>query len=280
MPSFDTPRPISVTAHVEGGSVRFAAGDRLDTVVEVRPRDPQKDRDVRTAGQTTVTFEDGELTVRTPKAGMLGRIGTVDVTVELPAGSAVHATGSWTRVVGEGRLGEVRVKTSTGDVRLDTTGRLRLAAAHGEIDIDRVAGAAEISTSSGRLHVGTLEGDAVLKNSHGSTTIGTALGELRVRGANGDIVIGHAEGSVAATTAHGALRVDAVTSGQVRLETSFGSITVGVSEGTAAWLDVSSEMGQVHNALTGSEGPGKSEDTVEVRARTRFGNIEVRRARA
>ena len=37
MPSFDTPEPISVTAHVEAGSIRFTAGDRLDTVVEVRP---------------------------------------------------------------------------------------------------------------------------------------------------------------------------------------------------------------------------------------------------
>ena len=39
MPSFDTPEPISATAHVEAGSIQFSAGDRLDTVVEVRPRD-------------------------------------------------------------------------------------------------------------------------------------------------------------------------------------------------------------------------------------------------
>lgn len=37
MPSFDTPEPISATAHVEAGSIRFTAGDRADTVVEVRP---------------------------------------------------------------------------------------------------------------------------------------------------------------------------------------------------------------------------------------------------
>ena len=46
MPSFDTLEPISVTAYVYAGSIRFSASDRLDTVVEVRPRDPKKDLDM------------------------------------------------------------------------------------------------------------------------------------------------------------------------------------------------------------------------------------------
>ena len=49
---FDTPEPISATAQVEAGSIRFIAADRLDTLVGVRPRDPKKDQDVRAADQT------------------------------------------------------------------------------------------------------------------------------------------------------------------------------------------------------------------------------------
>jgi DUF4097 and DUF4098 domain-containing protein YvlB len=281
MPSFDTPEPISATAHVDAGSIRFTAGDRLDTVVEVRPRDPKRDQDVRSADQTEVTYASGVLTVRTPKQRyLLGRTGTVDVTVELPTGSRVDMTGAWAQVLGEGRLGEVRVKTSSGDVRLDTTGPLQLTASHGSITVDRIEGMAEISTSSGSLRVGTVDGPAVLKNSHGTTTVGAATGDLRVSGANGDIDIARAEGSVAATTAHGTLRVAEVARGTVQLETSYGAIEVGIREGTAAWLDVSSDRGQVRNTLTASEAPEKTEDTVEVRARTRYGNIDVRRARA
>ncbi|MGW0556978.1 DUF4097 family beta strand repeat-containing protein [Streptomyces sp. NPDC002926] len=281
MPSFDTPEPISVTAHVYAGSIRFTAGDRLDTVVEVRPRDPKRDQDVRSADQTEVTYASGVLTVRTPKhRNLVGRTGTVDVTVELPTGSRVDMTGAWAQVLGEGRLGEVRVKTSSGDVRLDTTGPLQLTASHGSITVDRIEGMAEISTSSGSLRVGTVDGSAVLKNSHGTTTVGAATGDLRVNGANGDIDIARAEGSVAATTAHGTLRVAEVARGTVQLETSYGAIEVGIREGTAAWLDVSSGRGQVSNTLTASDTPEKSEDTVEVRARTRYGNIDVRRARA
>lgn len=281
MPSFDTPEPISATAHVDAGSIRFTAGDRLDTVVEVRPRDPKRDQDVRSADQTEVTYANGVLTVRTPKQRYLvGRTGTVDVTVELPTGSRVDMTGAWAQVLGEGRLGEVRVKTSSGDVRLDTTGPLQLTASHGAITVDRIEGMAEITTSSGRLRVGTVDGPAVLKNSHGTTTVGAATGDLRVSGANGDIDIARAEGSVVATTAHGTLRVAEVARGTVQLETSYGAIEVGIREGTAAWLDVSSGFGQVRNTLTASETPEKTEDTVEVRARTRYGNIDVRRARA
>lgn len=280
MPSFDTPEPISATTHVGAGSLQFIASDRLDTVVEVRPRDPKKNRDVRAADNTEVTFAGGTLTVRTRERSFIGPGGVVDVTVELPTGSHLDVTGAWTQIFGEGRLGEVRVKTSAGDVRLDTTGPLQLTASHGSITVDRVEGPAEITTSSGSMRVGLIDGSAVLKNSHGTTTVGAATGELRVSGANGDIEIRRAEGAVTATTAHGALRVDEVARGTVQLETSYGSIEIGVREGTAAWLDASSDQGQIRNALTASDSPAETEDTVKIRARTRYGNIDVRRARA
>lgn len=280
MPSYDTPEPISVTAYVYSGSIWFTAGDRLDTVVEVRPRDPKKDQDVRTADQTEVAYAGGSLTVRTPKANLLGRGGTVDVTVELPTGSSIDMTGTGANLIGEGRLGEVHVKTSAGDVRLDTTGPLQLKASHGSITVDRVEGMAEITSSTGNVRVGLVDGPAVLKNSHGATTVGAVIGELRISGANGAIDIERAESSVTGTTTNGGLRVAEVASGTVQLETANGSIEVGVREGTAAWLDVSSNRGQVRNTLSASQTPEQSEDTVKVRARTNWGNIDVRRARA
>ncbi|MDG9723717.1 MULTISPECIES: DUF4097 family beta strand repeat-containing protein [unclassified Streptomyces] len=279
MSSFDTPEAISVIARVEAGSIQFTAGDRADTVVEVRPRDPAKDLDVRAAGQTEVACVGGVLTVRTPKSGLFGRTGTVDVSVDLPTGSRVDLTGAWTQVFGEGRLGEVRVKTSSGDVRLDATGPLTVTASHGSVTVDRVAGAAGITTSSGSVRAGLLDGPAVLKNSHGTTTVGAATGELRVSGAHGDIDIARAEDSVTATTAHGAVRLGEVARGTVQLETSTGAIEVGVRHGTAAWLDAHSGSGQVRNTLTASDAPGGFEDTVTIRARTRHGNIDVRRAK-
>lgn len=279
MPSFDTPEPISVDAHVGAGSLRIIASDRLDTVVEVRPGSPERDKDVRAAEQTEVTYAGGVLTVRTKERRLIGPSGTVDVTVDVPTGSRVDVTGSWINMLGEGRFGEARVKTSGGDIRLDATGPLQLTVSHGSLTVGRVKGTAEISTSSGSLRVGTVDGPAVLKNSHGTTSVAAVTGELRVNAAHGDIDIERAESSVTATVAHGTLRVNEVASGTVQLENSYGAIEVGVREGTAAWLDVSSERGQVRNRLADSEAPEEAEDTVKIRARTRWGNIDVRRAR-
>ncbi|MEG8279662.1 DUF4097 family beta strand repeat-containing protein [Streptomyces sp. AHA2] len=279
MPTFDTPGTLSVTARVEAGSVQFTAGDRARTVVGVRPRDADRDLDVRAAGQTEVVCAGGVLTVHTPRPGLFGRTGTVDVTVELPAGSRVELTGAWTQVFGEGRLGEVTVRTSSGDVRLEATGALTVTASHGSVTVERVEGAAAISTSSGSVRVGLLDGPAVVKNSHGTTTIGAATGELRVSGAHGDIDIARAEDSVTATTAHGTVRLGEVARGTVQLETGTGAIEVGVRTGTAAWLDAHSGSGQVRNALTATGPPQAGEDTVRIRARTRHGTIDVHRAR-
>ncbi|MFF4404146.1 DUF4097 domain-containing protein [Streptomyces sp. NPDC001262] len=279
MPSFDTPESISVTAYVYAGSIQFTADDRLDTVVEVRPRNPKKDLDVRAADQTEVAYASGILTVTTPKANLLGRGGIVDVTVELPAGSRIDTTGAGVNVLGDGRLGEVRVKTTAGDVRLDTTGPLKLTVPHGSITVDRVEGMAEITSSTGSMRVGIVDGPAVLKNSHGNTTVGAVTGELQVRGANGGVDIARAEASVTGTTTNGHLRVAEVVRGEVQLETSNGSIEIGIREGAAAWLDAASSHGQVHNTLTASQAPGDIEDSVKIRARTRYGNIDIRRAR-
>ncbi len=68
MPSFDTPKPISVTAHVEVGSIRFTAVDGPRTVVDVRPRDAGRDQGVTTAERTEVTYASGALAVRPPQA--------------------------------------------------------------------------------------------------------------------------------------------------------------------------------------------------------------------
>ncbi|MFF7443688.1 DUF4097 domain-containing protein [Streptomyces sp. NPDC008122] len=280
MPSFDTPEPISVTAYVYAGSLQLTASDRLDTAVEVRPRSPKKDLDVRAADQTEVTYAGGVLSITTPKANLLGRGGTVDVTVELPTGSRIDMTGTGSSLIGEGRFGEVRVKTSAGDVRLDTTGPLHLTASHGQTTVERVEGRAEITSSSGNLRVGHVDGLAVLKNSHGATTVGTVTGELRVSGANGSIDIARAESSATVTATNGTLRIAEVSRGEVQLETSNGSIEIGIRSGTAAWLDVNSNRGHVRNTLSASEAPEESEETVKIRARSNWGNIDIRRAKA
>lgn len=281
MPSFETPEPISVIVQLGTGDLRFLADDRTDTVVEVLPTDPERDGDVRLAGQTQVTYAGGRLHIKAPKQrSLFGRPPSVDIVVELPAGSQVESDVTGADFRAEGRLGEVRVKCSSGDIHLAETGPLHLHTSYGRITVDRAVGDVEAQTGFGSIRMRAVEGSAVLKNSHGTTTVGTVTEEARISGANGDITIERAGAGVRATTAHGMLRVDEVTSGSVELETSSGDIEIGVRAGTAAWLNASSGHGRVRNLLTASDSAGETEDKVEVRARTRYGDIEVRRAAA
>jgi DUF4097 and DUF4098 domain-containing protein YvlB len=177
-----------------------------------------------------------------------------------------------------GRLGVCRVKTSAGDIQLEHTGPLEANTGAGAVVVDRVAGPAEVSTGSGRVRLGQIDGPAVIKNSNGDSWIGEAAGDLRVNAANGSISVDHAKADVNARSANGDIRVGGVTRGTVSLKTSIGEIEVGIGAGTAARLDVHTQFGRIHNHLDTSDAPGPSDQTVEVSARTSYGDIVIRRS--
>ena len=56
---FATPEPIDAVVDLVVGDVRVAAGDRADTVVEVRPSDSGRRADVTAAEQARVDYDDG-----------------------------------------------------------------------------------------------------------------------------------------------------------------------------------------------------------------------------
>jgi Putative adhesin len=281
MPVFDTPNPISATVEVYSGELRVVASDRTDTVVEVRPSNEADESDVRTAQQTRVEYADGTLTIRGPRSRGIDfskKTRSVDVLVELPTGSQLHGYLTAGDLNGTGELGECRFKSSIGHFRLDRTGPLNLSTL-GRITVDAVAGDADVSTGSGRLQLGEVDGAAVVKNSNGETVLGTVTGDLRVRSANGDITVDRADAGVDAKTSNGAIRIGRVRRDSVTLRTAAGDLEVGVAEGTAAWLELKTGHGRVHNELDGiGQGPAKSEKTVEVRAHTSWGDITVRRS--
>ncbi|GAA4528343.1 DUF4097 family beta strand repeat-containing protein [Amycolatopsis samaneae] len=281
MPIFETPEPVSVELELGVGDVRISASDRTDTVVEVRPTNEADQSDVKAAQQVRVDYANGVLDIKGPKSRVFDfsrKTRSVTVSVELPTGSRVNGDVQVGGFHGTGRFGDCRFKTSVGNFQLERTGSLRLDTATGHITVDEVAGDLEIHTSSGKVRVGAVEGSAVTKNSNGDTEIDTVGGDVRARAANGDIVVGRVRGSVEAKTANGSVRVGEVARGTATLDTAMGGIDVGIAEGTAAWLEVRTGFGQVHNLLESTSRPGESDETVEVRASTSFGDITVRRA--
>jgi DUF4097 and DUF4098 domain-containing protein YvlB len=282
MPTFDTPDPIALTVELGVGDVRIDATDRTDTTVEVRPSDPRKKGDVAAAEQTQVEFRNGYLSVRGPKGWRqwLPHRGheSIDVGIEVPAGSRVQLDGGVATLRGSGSLGAVHVKFGVGEIHLDRTGALDVRSGFGDISIEHAAGKADISTGSGTLRIGAIDGHAVIKNSNGDTWIGEVSGTARVSAANGDIAIEVARAGVLAKTANGAVRLGEVATGDVVAQTAAGDLDVGVRDGVAAWLDLHTGFGHVRNDLDASGAPVGDEDTVDVHASTSFGDIAIHRS--
>lgn len=280
MPEFDTPEPISAILEPVVGNVRVIASDRVDTVVDVRPSDATNASDVKAAEQTRVEYSGGTLTVRAPKMHPLdfsNKTRSIEVIVELPTGSSVHGSTGVGDLNGTGRLGACSYKSGAGNLQVEDTGELNLHSGAGGIVVERVAGNAEITTA-GRVRVAEIDGTAQVKNSNGDTTIGAVTGVTRVRAANGDINVEQAGNGVDAKTANGVVRVHEVVRGTVVLETAMGDIEIGVRQGSAAWVDVKTRFGRVHNTMDAVDSPDTAAERVEVRANTSFGDITVRRS--
>lgn len=286
MPTFDTPQPISVTVDFGVGDLRVTATNRTDTVVEVRPTNPAKPSDVAAAEQTQVEYANGALLVKGPKGWGWRYIGprkgseSIDIVIEVPAGSQLLGSAGIGNLHTTGRLGECRFNTGVGDIQVDDASAVDLRTGVGDIAVDRAAGNADIKTGSGAVRIGTITGSAVIRNSNGETSVGEVAGDVRVNSANGRIVIDRAGATVTAKTANGDIRLGEIASGAVVAHTALGKIDVGIASGVAAWLDLNTSFGAVVNRLDAASQPEPGANTVEVRARTSFGDITVSRAAA
>jgi hypothetical protein len=285
VPVFDTPKPISVTIEIGVGDVRITAEDRTDTVVEVEPTDESDASDVKAAEQSSVEYADGVLVIKTPRhrVDFYRKSRSVDVSIALPIGSHVRGEASVGDLRASGRLGECTYKTSaTGHVQLDHVGPSRLSTGGGHVTVSRVDGDAEVRTGTGRIRLGEIDGAVAVKNSNGNTEISKVMGDVHVRSANGDISVDHALGLKAdVKSANGNIHVGEVTRGEVVLKTANGDLEIGIGAGRPARLDLNTRYGRVHNMLEDAappEGSLSPEESIDVRARTSYGDITIHRS--
>ncbi|CAA9213232.1 MAG: hypothetical protein AVDCRST_MAG57-193 [uncultured Blastococcus sp.] len=263
MPTFDTPGPIAARIEVVSGSVHVRADDRHDTVVTVRPRSEQSAADVSAAEHTVVTFSAGQLLVRStsrPRLLFFGSGPEVEIDVVLPTGSSVDVRTTAGEITCAGRLGAVDLESKHGNLRLERAGSLRAR------------------TSSGNVSAATVDGESEVTTSYGNVRVGETAGPARLGTGYGDVTVDRALDSLTGSTKYGQVRVGEAVRGSLVLETAYGEVEAGVREGTAAWLDVQSASGRIRNTLTETEGPEGAGETVEIHARTSYGDILIRRA--
>ncbi|MFF9061864.1 DUF4097 domain-containing protein [Streptomyces sp. NPDC101213] len=277
MPTFDTPSPVRVVLSLVFGQVRIIASDLTETVVEAYPRDSDNRDDVHAAERLRTDYADGRLLVDVPEPGGSG--GAVILVMAVPTGSSLHGRGTAADFLGVGELGECRLSTGLGRIRLHRTGSLRLAAALGDITVDRAVGTVEATADCGDVHLGLIEGSTTISaKGEGDATVGEVHGAARLHAEKGAIRIDRAHADVEARTTHGDIDVGEVVQGSVVATTTFGSIRVGVAGTSGARLSLDSAAGTVYTSLSllGADEP--TDDVVRVRARTVIGDVVVERS--
>ncbi|MCP2266573.1 DUF4097 domain-containing protein [Promicromonospora thailandica] len=279
MPTFPAPAPVPVVVDVPFGGLRVTASERDDVVVTVTPADPAKSGAVRAAEETRVTRDGDAVTIVYPNSWkqyvLPFSAGGAIVTIELPTGSDLR--GKAGSLFAEGRLGAVDLTLNGGDARLDEAERLDLTVSAGSVVVGRATGPTHVKASAGGVRITELAGEGTVRASNGPTVVDAVTGTLEIVGAHAEIAVRRVHGTLTARSAHAGIRVERVDSGSVTATTSYGSIEINVPEGTAAWLDVSSEHGSVRNDLTPTEGPVENEATAEIHAGTGWGDVIIRR---
>ncbi|WP_156725340.1 DUF4097 family beta strand repeat-containing protein [Streptomyces apocyni] len=179
MQKFDTSAPISALLDIPAGRIQLIAADRPDTTVEVRPTDASKNRDMKAAKQTQVAYADGVLRIEAvpAKNQFLGTSGSVEVTVQLPAGSRIEGTAGAAEFRAVGRFGDVAFEGAYDAIKIDEAARVRLIAIAGDVTVDRLNGPAEISTTKGDIRITeAVRGEVVLRTQAGDVSVDATAG--------------------------------------------------------------------------------------------------------
>ncbi|MBC2908356.1 DUF4097 family beta strand repeat-containing protein [Streptomyces cupreus] len=179
MQQFATPTTISTVLNIPAGRIQLIAADRTDTTVQVLPADASKSRDMKAAEQITVTYHDSVLRIEAPEPThrLLGNSGSVEITVQLPAGSHIEATSAAAELRGVGRLGDIVFEGGHRSVKLDEVAGARLTAHDATVTVGRLTGPADISTQRGDIQINqAVTGTVTLSTQQGDITIGAAPG--------------------------------------------------------------------------------------------------------
>ncbi|MFF3941035.1 DUF4097 family beta strand repeat-containing protein [Streptomyces phaeofaciens] len=217
MQKFDTTAPVSAVLDIPAGRVQIIAAERADTVVEVLPANASKSRDVKAAEQTRIEYADGVLRIEasTAKNAYLGPSGSLEVTVRLPAGSGVEARTASAEFRAVGRVGDVVFDGAYGQIKIDEAASVRLTAVDGDVEVSRLRGPAEISTTRGDIRIAeAARGTVVLRTGSGDISVGAAVG------VSASLDAGTAYGRISNT-----LKNDGTAQLGIRATTSQGDIT-------------------------------------------------------
>lgn len=266
---FATPDPTRL--YVENGAGRIGVTAATTSTTTVRVSGAR-------AEEVTVVQDDGRISVIAPKwrTGLFGGDQSLEIEVELPTDSHLVVKSGSAALTATGRLSTVRVKSGSGDVRLDTVGGAgEVDTGSGDVTIARAADGLRIRSGSGDVSLRSVAGTTSVSTGSGDVRIGRADGPVVVKTGSGDLEILEAEQDVASSTGSGDVVVRSARRGRIVAKGASGDIVVGVPVGTPVWTDLTTVTGQVTSTLPSAGQPEPGADHVELRAATVSGDIAL-----
>jgi hypothetical protein len=236
---FASSEPVTAAISIPSGSIDVAATATDTITVTIVPARRAADEQ-QLLEDITVDFDGANLVIDMPRRMLIGRGGSAEVKVILPAGSSCE------------------IRTASADVRC--TGELAsltAGTASGNLAAEMITELADVKTASGDVNL-------------------TRTRAAHVTTASGDVRVSRVEEEVTAKSASGDVWIEAAFGGLAEAQTVSGDIRVGVARGRDVYLDISTISGDVSNELAPAEGTAEAPMTVQ--CRTVSGDITVQRA--
>ena len=269
---FDTPGKLRLDLSVSAGEIDVRAEEgAAETTVDLEPlrsNDASREAVESARIQLRDRGDAQELVVDVPGSrglNLFSRGPEVRLVVRCPAGAELEAEGGSADVQAGGRYASVDVQTGSGDAAVaEVDGDAKLKSGSGDLSLERVGGELTAQTGSGDIAIGRSGGPAWLRSASGDVAVRDAAWELTVQTASGDV------------------SVQAVSAGEVSIQSASGAVYVGVRKGRTLWVDAKSMSGETTSDFTVGESPGEPEEDegplVELRIQTMSGDIHVARA--
>jgi DUF4097 and DUF4098 domain-containing protein YvlB len=269
---FDTPGTLRLDLSVPAGEIDVRTADGAETTVDLEPL-RQNDASVEAVRSARIELRDRgadgqELVVEVRGSrglGLFSRGAEVRLAVRCPAGAHLRAQAGSADVRAEGRYGSAEVRTGSGDVEV------------GEVDGD-----ATVKCGSGDVSLERVEGELGVQSASGDVEVGRVGGLGSVRSASGDVLVRDAVSGLNVQSASGDIRIEAISAGEVSLQSASGDVYVGVRRGCALWVDAKSMSGETTSELEVGASPAEAGEgpVVQLRATTMSGDVHVARAPA
>lgn len=272
--AFDTPEPIDLYVENGRGSVDATATDTTETTIKITGERAEEFEVRDLAGERG----DRRIAIIAPNrsGGFFGKDPRVEIVVEVPVASGLHAKVGSSDVVAHGRFADTRVDSGSGDVTLDIVeGDAVVQSGSGDLSVEHLVGEAHLKSGSGDVVVHRAESRLVVITGSGDVRVEAARDELAIKTGSGDAQVRQLGGEAVFTTGSGDLAVTEVGVGRITAKTASGDVSIGVVAGTPVWTDVRTASGRLTSTLPSTGEPGPGQPYLGVRATTASGDVTL-----